>query len=69
MVTRGKSEEGLESPETEWGVDDIVQRRIAMLVREEDLLIPYKDCTDNLARKKDICILIITGLYTIQCCD
>ena len=29
----------------------------------------YKDCTDNLARKKSICILIITGLYTIQCCD
>ena len=43
MVTRGKLEEELESPETKWGVewmlDDIMQRRIVILVREEDLLI------------------------------
>ena len=61
MVTRGKSEEGLESPETAWGVewtlDDIVQRRIVILVREEDLLIPYKDCTNNLARKTYLFLL------------
>ena len=43
MVTRGKLGEELESPETKWGVewmlDDIMQRRIVILVREEDLLI------------------------------
>ena len=61
MVTRGKLEEGLEFPETKWGVewmlDDIMQRRIVILVREEDILIRYKDCTNNLARKTYLFLL------------
>ena len=46
-------------------LDDIVQRRIVILVREENLLIPYKvyarDC-----RNAHLLILITTDQYIIQ---